>query len=110
MTTKMPNPHYLPEVCIKVTIINFTVTMEGLEQQLLGLVVKAERPDIEQKKVQLLLQMAEDKRQLQQLEVINSISVLNPSDDHLSSNEYIGQDIADAFRVRRKYFGRRSVD
>eukprot|EP01035_Chromulina_nebulosa_P028841 gene28841-38135_t len=65
----MPNPHYLPEVCIKVTIINFTVTMEGLEQQLLGLVVKAERPDIEQKKVQLLLQMAEDKRQLQQLEL-----------------------------------------
>lgn len=69
MTTKMPNPHYLPEVCIKVTIINFTVTMLGLEAQLLGLVVKAERPDIEQKKVQLLLQMAEDKRQLQQLEV-----------------------------------------
>jgi dynein heavy chain len=26
MTTKMPNPHYLPEVCIKVTLINFTVT------------------------------------------------------------------------------------
>ena len=78
MTTKRPNPHYLPEVCIKVTIINFTVTMEGLEQQLLGLVVKAERPDIEQKKVQLLLQMAEDKRQLQQLEVMSSISFMNP--------------------------------
>ncbi len=28
ITTKMPNPHYLPEVCIKVTIINFTVTMK----------------------------------------------------------------------------------
>ena len=26
MTTKMPNPHYPPEVCIKVTLINFTVT------------------------------------------------------------------------------------
>ena len=26
MTTKMPNPHYSPEVCIKVTLINFTVT------------------------------------------------------------------------------------
>ncbi|KAK9408021.1 dynein heavy chain 6 axonemal [Crotalus adamanteus] len=35
MTTKMPNPHYLPEVCIKVTIINFTVTRSGLEDQLL---------------------------------------------------------------------------
>ena len=35
MTTKMANPHYLPEVCIKVTIINFTVTKSGLEDQLL---------------------------------------------------------------------------
>lgn len=26
MTSKMPNPHYPPEVCIKVTLINFTVT------------------------------------------------------------------------------------
>lgn len=28
ITTKLSNPHYLPEVCIKVTIINFTVTMK----------------------------------------------------------------------------------
>ena len=32
MTSKMPNPHYLPEICIKVTLINFTVTSAGLEQ------------------------------------------------------------------------------
>lgn len=31
MTTKLSNPHYLPEISIKVTIINFTVTQEGLE-------------------------------------------------------------------------------
>jgi dynein heavy chain len=31
MTTKLANPHYLPDVCIKVTLINFTVTLEGLE-------------------------------------------------------------------------------
>ena len=38
MTTKLFNPHYLPEVCIKVTIINFTVTKSGLEDQILGYV------------------------------------------------------------------------
>ena len=31
MTTKLPNPHYPPEVCIKVTLLNFIVTEEGLE-------------------------------------------------------------------------------
>jgi dynein heavy chain len=31
MTTKMPNPHYIPEICIKVTLINFTVTFDGLQ-------------------------------------------------------------------------------
>ena len=36
ITTKLSNPHNLPEVCIKVTIINFTLTKIGLEGQLLA--------------------------------------------------------------------------
>lgn len=48
ITTKMANPHYLPEICIKVTVINFTVTPEGLEDQLLVDVVKFEQPELEQ--------------------------------------------------------------
>jgi dynein heavy chain len=31
MTTKMSNPHYKPEICIKVNLINFMVTLDGLE-------------------------------------------------------------------------------
>jgi len=47
LTTKIPNPHYLPDTFIKVTIINFTVTTIGLEEQLLGDLVKKEEPNIE---------------------------------------------------------------
>lgn len=36
MTTKLSNPHYLPEVCIQVTLVNFIVTISGLEDQLLA--------------------------------------------------------------------------
>lgn len=88
MTTKLPNPHYLPEVCIKVTIINFTVTLEGLEAQLLGDVVKLERPDIENRKVQLLLQMAEDKKQLQHLES-EILRLLSESEGNILDDEVL---------------------
>ena len=31
LTSKMPNPHYIPEIYIKITIVNFTVTLTGHE-------------------------------------------------------------------------------
>lgn len=68
ITTKLPNPHYLPEVCIKVALINFTVTPDGLEDQLLVDVVKYEQPELEQQKDQLVVQLADFKRQLQEIE------------------------------------------
>ena len=58
------NPHYLPEVCIKVTLINFTVTSRGLEDQLLGDVVRKERPDLEESRDRLVVSISTDKRQL----------------------------------------------
>jgi dynein heavy chain len=64
ITTKLANPHYLPEICIKVTVINFTVTPEGLEDQLLVEVVKYEQPELEQQKDQLVVQLSNFKTQL----------------------------------------------
>ena len=64
MCSKLPNPHYPPEVCIKVTLINFTVTFEGLEEQLLGDVVIKEKPEVEAKRDEIVLQMAADKKTL----------------------------------------------
>ncbi|XP_056136504.1 dynein axonemal heavy chain 6 [Lampris incognitus] len=68
MITKMANPHYLPEVCIKVTIINFTVTESGLEDQLLSDVVRLERPDLEEQRNQLIVQINADHNQLKDIE------------------------------------------
>jgi len=42
VTTKMPAPHYSPEVCVKVTILNFMVTQEGLQDQMLNEIVRIE--------------------------------------------------------------------
>ena len=68
MTSKLPNPHYPPEVCIKVTLINFTVTFEGLEEQLLGDVIIKEKPEVERKRDEIVVQMAADKKTLKNIE------------------------------------------
>ena len=51
LQTKLANPHYKPEMQAQTTLINFTVTREGLEDQLLANVVAKERPDLEETKV-----------------------------------------------------------
>lgn len=50
------------------TLINFTVTKDGLEEQLLGDVVKAERPDLETTKAELTKQQNTFKITLKTLE------------------------------------------
>ena len=62
ITTKLRNPHYLPETSVKVTLLNFMITPEGLEDQLLGIVVARERPELEEEKNALIIQSAENKR------------------------------------------------
>lgn len=44
MTTKLPRPHYPPEICVKVTLLNFLVTPLGLEDQMNNIVVQREEP------------------------------------------------------------------
>ena len=49
-------------MCVQVTLLNFMITMEGLQDQLLGIVVARERPELEEEKNQLILQSAQNKK------------------------------------------------
>lgn len=68
ITTKLRNPHYLPEVAVKVTLLNFMITSQGLQDQVLGITVARERPDLEAEKNTLIVQGAENKRMLKETE------------------------------------------
>uniref|UniRef100_A0A8B9CLP9 Dynein axonemal heavy chain 9 n=1 Tax=Anser brachyrhynchus TaxID=132585 RepID=A0A8B9CLP9_9AVES len=66
--TKLANPHFQPELQAQCTLINFTVTQDGLEDQLLAAVVSMERPDLEELKSDLTKQQNGFKITLKTLE------------------------------------------
>ncbi|KAH9266776.1 hypothetical protein BASA84_000973, partial [Batrachochytrium salamandrivorans] len=86
MTTKLRNPHYLPETSVKVSLLNFMTTPEGLEDQLLGIVVAKERPELEEEKMQLILQSAENKKRLQEIED-QILQILSSAEGNILENE-----------------------
>ncbi|CAH1793738.1 unnamed protein product [Owenia fusiformis] len=103
ITTRLRNPHYLPEVSVKVCLLNFMITPQGLEDQLLGIVAAKEKPELEEKKNQLILESAANKKQLKEIED-KILEVLSSSEGNiledetaikvLSSSKTLSQEIA----------------
>ena len=68
LTSKLSNPHYGPETFGKVMILNFSVTMAGLEDQLLNVTVGVERADLAEQRTLLVEETAELSGTLKELE------------------------------------------
>lgn len=68
LTTKLANPAFNPAAYAKAVVINYAVTLSGLEDQLLSVVVRNERPDLEEQRENLIAETSENKNLLQQLE------------------------------------------
>ena len=68
LQTKLANPHYPPEIQAETTLVNFMVTEDGLEDQLLSLTVSKERPDLSQQAQALLVQQNAFKIKIKELE------------------------------------------
>jgi dynein heavy chain len=81
LQSKLPNPHYRAEISAQCTIINFIVTPEGLEDQILAMVVNVEKPELEQQKQGLVRKQNEFKVTLSQLEddLLSQLSAADPS-------------------------------
>ena len=54
LTSRLRNPHFLPDVQTHLTVVNFVLAEGGLREQLLSVVVEMERPEIEARRVELM--------------------------------------------------------
>ena len=87
--TKISNPNFLPELFIRVSIINFTVTEDGLEEQLLAEVVREVMPEVEEKKVNLIIAIAQGKNALRENENQILLQLKNSKGNILENNPLI---------------------
>uniref|UniRef100_A0AAV2JVC4 Uncharacterized protein n=1 Tax=Knipowitschia caucasica TaxID=637954 RepID=A0AAV2JVC4_KNICA len=87
--TKLASPHYQPELQAQCTLINFTVTRDGLEEQLLASVVSMERPDLEQLKSELTTEQNGFKITLKTLEDTLLSRLSSASGDFLGDTELV---------------------
>ena len=68
LTTRDPSVQFAPDICSRVTFVNFTVTRSSLQTQCLNQVLKAERPDVDKKRSDLLKLQGEYRIRLLHLE------------------------------------------
>ncbi|CCI46649.1 unnamed protein product [Albugo candida] len=68
LTTNVGNPKFTAEVYAKVNVVNFMATPEGLQDQMLGIIVAKEEPVLEQQREQLVVEDAKHKKMLQEIE------------------------------------------
>ena len=88
MHTKLSNPHYPPEIQAEACLINFSVTEDGLADQLLAIIVKMERPKLAQRKEQVIQSQNEYKITLMELEE-QILSDLNQEGDLLENEPMV---------------------
>ncbi|XP_057306686.1 dynein axonemal heavy chain 6-like [Hydractinia symbiolongicarpus] len=96
--TEIENPKLLPELCIKVTVINFIITMEGLTDQVLSKVVHQENPELEQQRNAVLKMLVQEKLRLIELED-RSLDLLHGSKGNILDDEDLIKTLADSKRV-----------
>jgi dynein heavy chain, axonemal len=88
LTSRLANPHFLPEVHVKTTVINFDVTVKGLEDQLLSEVVRCEKRELEDRADQLFMQVSDARQQLKSIED-QILSLLANSGANLLENDVL---------------------
>lgn len=88
LVTRDPTANFAPDICSRVTFINFTVTRGSLQSQCLHQVLKVERPDVDKKRTDLIKLQGEFQLKLRHLEK-SLLKALNESEGNILEDDKI---------------------
>uniref|UniRef100_A0A1B0D1E5 Uncharacterized protein n=1 Tax=Phlebotomus papatasi TaxID=29031 RepID=A0A1B0D1E5_PHLPP len=88
ITTKLYNPTIPPDVAVDVKIINFVVTREGLNNQIVSATIGRERPDLESERNQIVMQRGDTEKQLRDIEE-NILEILSTEKEILENDKAV---------------------
>ncbi|KAI9745692.1 MAG: Dynein heavy chain, cytoplasmic [Claussenomyces sp. TS43310] len=88
LSTRDPSATFAPDVCSRTTFVNFTVTQSSLQTQSLNEVLKSERPDVDERRSNLIKLQGEFKVHLRQLEK-RLLQALNESRGNILDDDHV---------------------
>ena len=88
--TRLANPNFSPELQAKTTVVDFTVTQHGLEEQLLGKVIGKEQKVLEEQLSQVLEEVNSNRKALMQLDASLLERLTSNTGNLLEDDELVG--------------------
>lgn len=90
LTTRDPSAQFAPDICSRTTFVNFTVTQSSLRTQSLNDVLKSERPDVDERRSNLVKTQGEFRLRLRHLEK-QLLRALNESQGNILDDDKVIQ-------------------
>ena len=88
LSTRDPSVEFSPDICSRVTFVNFTMTRSSLQSQSLDQALKVERPDTERKRTDLMKVQGEFRLRLRTLEKL-LLQALNDSTGNILDDDKV---------------------
>ncbi|KAF2279064.1 uncharacterized protein EI97DRAFT_465408 [Westerdykella ornata] len=88
LSTRDPSANFAPDICSRTTFVNFTVTQSSLQTQTLNEVLKSERPDVDERRSNLIKMQGEFSVHLRQLEK-RLLQALNQSRGNILDDDHV---------------------
>ncbi|KAF2396617.1 cytoplasmic dynein-like protein 1 heavy chain 1 [Trichodelitschia bisporula] len=90
LSTRDPSANFAPDICSRTTLVNFTVTQSSLQTQSLNEVLKSERPDVDERRSNVIKMQGEFSVHLRRLEK-QLLQALNESRGNILDDDNVLQ-------------------